>query len=141
MEDVSGRNDDNMPIDAQQATQVRGISETTFNEGQRQIGTVMDFMALMEERLEQLSKIELAEENKTSSNKKSREVEARGAGSKKRIFRGMKKKKDIAREMRRLAMDLGVRKFYVYVDFGDGSEIPPRLYSIKEVLGKDDSFC
>ncbi|KAK9181074.1 hypothetical protein WN944_024211 [Citrus x changshan-huyou] len=62
------------------------------------------------------------------SNKKSREVEARGAvctrvecgdlkrGSKKRIFRDMKKKKDIAREMRRLAMDLGVREFYVYVD-------------------------
>lgn len=38
MEDVCGRNDDNMPIDAQQAAQVRGISETTFNEGQRQIG-------------------------------------------------------------------------------------------------------
>ncbi|KAK9204876.1 hypothetical protein WN943_015141 [Citrus x changshan-huyou] len=30
----------------------------------------------------------------------------------------MKKKKDIAREMRRLAMDLGVRQFYVYVDLG-----------------------
>lgn len=38
MEDVCGRNDDNMPIDAQQAAQVRGISETAFNEGQRQIG-------------------------------------------------------------------------------------------------------
>jgi len=30
----------------------------------------------------------------------------------------MKKKKDIAREMRQLAMDLGVREFYVYVDLG-----------------------
>ncbi|KAK9180364.1 hypothetical protein WN943_029573 [Citrus x changshan-huyou] len=61
--------------------------------------------------LRELSKIELVEENKTSANKKSREVEARGAVCTRvgaRSFRGMKKKKDIAREMRRLAMDLGV---------------------------------
>ncbi|KAK9181206.1 hypothetical protein WN944_024343 [Citrus x changshan-huyou] len=38
-------------------------------------------------------------------------------GSKGRFFRGTKKKKDLAKEMRRLAIELEVREFYVYVDF------------------------
>ena len=42
----------------------------------------------------------------------------------------MKKKKDIAREMRRLAMDLGVREFYFYVDLGFFAFVFILLFSI-----------